>query len=93
MQAIQIGVGSNDHAMEFQAANIKHITGTRTQHIDDCAYLFIFDDTPQFGFGNIERFAFQLENSLKLRETPLTSTATSRVALDDEQFGPFRIVS
>ena len=66
MQAVHVGIGGDDDAVEFQAADIEHITGTCAKHVDDGAYLFILNDTLQIGFRHVERFAFQLQDSLEI---------------------------
>ena len=93
VQSVHIGIGSDDDAVELQATNIEGVASSGSQHIDDRANLFVFDDTFQVRFGDIEWFSLKLEHGLKFGETPLTSTATGRVTFYDEEFRTGRLIS
>src|SRR6266487_4152513 len=86
MQTIHIITGRNNNAMKLETTYIKDIACSGAQHIDDSTDLFIFDDTLQIGFSNIQWLALQFEHGLEFGETPLSSTSTCRISLDDKEF-------
>src|SRR5436853_2825825 len=92
MQSIDISIGGNNHTIEVETADVKGITRPGAEHINNRTDLFVFNNAFQVRLGYIERLPFEFENCLELRETPLASTSTSGIALDDIQFRPRVII-
>src|SRR5207248_91357 len=92
MQPIDIGIGGNDDTAELETADVKGITRPGAEYINDRTDLFVFNNAFQVRLGYIERLPLEFKNRLELRETPLASTSTSRIALDDKQFCPRVII-
>src|SRR6266480_4753441 len=92
MQSIDIGIGGDDDTTELEAADVKGITRPGAEHINDRTDLFVFNNAFQVRLGYIEWLPLEFKNCLELRETPLASTPTSGIALDDKQFRPRVII-
>src|SRR5207244_7702130 len=54
VQAVHIGVGSDDHTLEFEAADLERVAGASAYDIDNSTDFLVLDDALQIGLRDIE---------------------------------------
>src|SRR3990167_10553019 len=91
MRAVNIRIGHNDYPVIAEFSDIERLAHARTERDDQIFYFLVTKHLVQPCPLDIENFATQRENRLKLPVPPLLGRPSGGIPLDNIQLGISRV--